>query len=115
MPAARTVGAAVGIEPGGGRVLLVSGSTRTRSTDTARCRTATLCAPPGVTGVCHPDTAVLTHVNPDDDRDPLPSAAVELRTSITDADAVLFCTPGYAGTLPGSFKNLVDCTVGVSN
>lgn len=28
------------------------------------------------------------------------------------ADAVLFCTPEYAGTLPGSFKNLLDWTVG---
>ena len=27
-------------------------------------------------------------------------------------DAVLFCTPEYAGTLPGSFKNLLDWTVG---
>ena len=28
------------------------------------------------------------------------------------ADAVLFCTPEYAGALPGSFKNLLDWTVG---
>lgn len=25
---------------------------------------------------------------------------------------MLFCTPEYAGTLPGSFKNLLDWTVG---
>ena len=35
-----------------------------------------------------------------------------LRRQIADADAVLFCTPEYAGTLPGSFKNLLDWTVG---
>jgi chromate reductase, NAD(P)H dehydrogenase (quinone) len=35
-----------------------------------------------------------------------------LREEITAADAVLFCTPEYAGTLPGSFKNLLDWTVG---
>jgi chromate reductase len=28
------------------------------------------------------------------------------------ADAVLFCTPEYAGTLPGSLKNLLDWLVG---
>ena len=28
------------------------------------------------------------------------------------ADAVVFCTPEYAGILPGSFKNLLDWTVG---
>jgi NAD(P)H-dependent FMN reductase len=27
---------------------------------------------------------------------------------------VLFCTPEYAGTLPGSFKNLLDWTVGAT-
>ena len=35
-----------------------------------------------------------------------------LRREIAAADAVLFCTPEYAGTLPGSFKNLLDWTVG---
>jgi NAD(P)H-dependent FMN reductase len=28
---------------------------------------------------------------------------------------VLFCTPEYAGALPGSFKNLLDWTVGQDN
>ena len=50
--------------------------------------------------------------NPDDDGDRLPEAAAGLRRQIADADAVLFCTPEYAGTLPGSFKNLLDWTVG---
>jgi chromate reductase len=37
---------------------------------------------------------------------------VDLRAAIAEADAVLFCTPEYAGALPGSFKNLLDWTVG---
>ena len=37
---------------------------------------------------------------------------VDLRASVAAADAVLFCTPEYAGALPGSFKNLLDWTVG---
>jgi chromate reductase len=36
----------------------------------------------------------------------------DLRATIGAADAVLFCTPEYAGALPGSFKNLLDWTVG---
>jgi len=36
----------------------------------------------------------------------------ELRERIAAADALLFCTPEYAGTLPGSLKNLLDWTVG---
>jgi chromate reductase, NAD(P)H dehydrogenase (quinone) len=37
---------------------------------------------------------------------------VDLRAAVAEADAVLFCTPEYAGALPGSFKNLLDWTVG---
>ena len=36
----------------------------------------------------------------------------QLRRQIEAADAVLFCTPEYAGNLPGSLKNLLDWTVG---
>ena len=35
-----------------------------------------------------------------------------LRAALAAADGVLFCTPEYAGALPGSFKNLLDWTVG---
>ena len=56
--------------------------------------------------------AQLPHFNPDDDREPPPAPVAELRAAIADADVVLFCTPEYAGTLPGSFKNLLDWTVG---
>ncbi len=94
------------------RVLLISGSTRHASTNTAFCRTAVQCAPAGIKVEHYPDIAVLPHFNPDDDHDPLPPAVVELRAAIADADAVLFCTPEYAGTLPGSFKNVLDWTVG---
>ncbi|WP_407342762.1 NADPH-dependent FMN reductase [Pengzhenrongella phosphoraccumulans] len=55
---------------------------------------------------------LLLAFNPDDDHDPLPAAVADLRTRLAAADAVLFCTPGYAGGLPGSFKNLLDWTVG---
>jgi chromate reductase, NAD(P)H dehydrogenase (quinone) len=42
----------------------------------------------------------------------LPPAVVELRREIRASDALLFSTPEYAGDLPGSFKNLLDWTVG---
>ncbi|MDX3195600.1 NAD(P)H-dependent oxidoreductase [Streptomyces sp. MN03-5084-2B] len=54
----------------------------------------------------------LPHFNPDDDRDPLHPEVAALRAAIGEADAVLVCTPEYAGGLPGSFKNLLDWTVG---
>jgi len=57
-------------------------------------------------------TAELPAFNPDDDHDPLPPAAEQLRALLAEADAVLISTPEYAGSLPGSFKNLLDWTVG---
>jgi NAD(P)H-dependent FMN reductase len=56
--------------------------------------------------------ATLPHFNPDDDGDPLPRSVAALRAAIADADCVLFCTPEYAGTLPGALKNLLDWCVG---
>lgn len=94
------------------RVLVISGSTRAASTNTALCRTAAVCAPAGVSVDCYPDIAALPHFNPDLDQPPLPLAVAGLRSAVATADAVLFCTPEYAGTLPGSFKNLLDWTVG---
>lgn len=71
-----------------------------------------VCAPAGITVECYADVAALPHFDPDDDHDPLPPGVAALRSAIASADAVLFRTPEYAGTLPGSFKNLLDWTVG---
>jgi chromate reductase len=65
-----------------------------------------------VTAVVYDGLAGLPHFNPDDDRDPLPPTVAALRAAVASADAVLFCTPEYAGTLPGSMKNLLDWMVG---
>jgi NAD(P)H-dependent FMN reductase len=54
----------------------------------------------------------LPHFNPDHDVSPLHPAVADLRARIANADAVLLSTPEYAGALPGSFKNLLDWTVG---
>jgi chromate reductase len=94
------------------RILLVSGSTRAGSTNTAVLRTAPLVAPDDVSTSLYTGLTVLPAFNPDDDHDPLPPAVAELRAQLAGADAVLFCTPEYAGALPGSFKNLLDWTVG---
>lgn len=36
----------------------------------------------------------------------------QLRGDVGSADAVVFCTPEYAGALPGWFKNALDWLVG---
>jgi NAD(P)H-dependent FMN reductase len=93
---------------------LISGSTRAGSTNTAVLRSV-----PGILGdairpLPYLDISVLPHFNPDDDHEPLPAEVARLRALIAEADALLFCTPEYAGDLPGSFKNLLDWTVGGS-
>jgi len=94
------------------RILLISGSTRDGSGNTAALRTIRALTPDGVTAELYAGLAALPAFNPDDDHDPLPPAVGELRARIAAADSVLFCTPEYAGTLPGSLKNLLDWTVG---
>jgi len=96
------------------RILLVSGSLRSGSTNSAVVRTAHAVAPDGVTTTIYDGLGDLPHFNPDDDVDgePLAPAPARLRAQLDAADAVLFCTPEYAGALPGSLKNLLDWTVG---
>ncbi|RFU37900.1 NAD(P)H-dependent oxidoreductase [Actinomadura logoneensis] len=93
-------------------MLLLSGSLRTGSSNEVVLRTAADVAAPGVRTVRYAGLADLPHFNPDDDADPLPAPVIELRAAIDRADALLVCCPEYAGTLPGSFKNLLDWTVG---
>ncbi|WP_446212968.1 NADPH-dependent FMN reductase [Micromonospora sp. IBSANI012] len=92
-------------------ILLVPGSTRAGSTNTAALRTAHALAVPGVSTMLYDALRELPAFDPDQVDAP-PAPVVALRAALADADAVLFCTPEYAGTLPGSFKNLLDWTVG---
>ena len=94
------------------RVLLVSGSTRSGSTNTAALQTMKAMAPELITATLYGGMTELPHFNPDDDHEPLHPAVAELRQEIAESDAVMFCTPEYAGALPGSFKNLLEWTVG---
>ena len=100
------------IMSGPGRVLLVSGSLRAKSTNTSVLRTAQLVARPDIVTTFYEGLAGLPHFNPDDDVDPIHPAVTALRTQIRQADALLFSVPEYAGALPGSFKNLLDWTIG---
>jgi NAD(P)H-dependent FMN reductase len=95
-------------------VLLISGSLREGSTNGAVLRTAAELAGDGVTTTLYGGMAELPHFNPDDDREgePVHAAVGEFRAQIAAADAVLLCTPEYAGALPGSLKNLLEWTVG---
>jgi NAD(P)H-dependent FMN reductase len=93
-------------------ILLLSGSLRAGSSNEAVLRTVQAVAPEYVHTVFHDGLAALPHFNPDADIDPLPMPVAQLRSAIAAASAILICAPEYAGTLPGTFKNLLDWTVG---
>jgi chromate reductase, NAD(P)H dehydrogenase (quinone) len=94
------------------RILLIPGSTRRHSTNLAAMRTAHELERDEISTHLFTGLADLPLFNPDDDYEPLPRSVVELRRQISLADGVFFSVPEYMGTLPGSFKNLLEWTVG---
>src|SRR5689334_15201333 len=90
------------------RVLLLSGSLRAGSTNTAALRTAQTASPELVDAVFFDSMRELPHFDPDLDGEDLPACVAALRAEVHRADALLFSTPEYAGALPGSFKNVLD-------
>jgi chromate reductase len=93
-------------------MLLISGSLRAGSTNTALLHTAQTLAADGTVALIYERLGDLPLFNPDDDTAPIHPAVADLRMRISQADALLFSTPEYAGALPGPFKNLLDWTVG---
>lgn len=97
------------------KLLLISGSLRAGSTNSATLRTAAALAPEGIETEIYDGMGRLPHFNPDDDPTDgvgLDPEVTALRAALAETDALLLSTPEYAGALPGSFKNLLDWTVG---
>lgn len=94
------------------KILLIPGSLRQGSSNVAALRTAAVIVPHGTSAIFYEGLGELPHFNPDVEQQALPESVRALRAQLAAADAVLFSTPEYAGALPGSFKNLLDWTVG---
>ena len=92
------------------RLLLVSGSTRDESSNSAALRALAAVVPEEVEPVIFAELTALPAFVPGQQVDSS-SAVARWRREITHADAVLFSTPEYAGTLPGALKNALDWTV----
>jgi chromate reductase len=92
------------------RVLAVSGSLRAASHNTALLRAAVEAAPEGVE-VELLDPSVLADLplyDHDLELTGTPEPVVRLREAWSAADAILFATPEYNGSIPGGLKNAVD-------
>ena len=96
----------------GMRILAVSGSLQARSSNRAILRTARRVGAPDVEVVGSISVGDAPPFNPDLDRGTAPEPVEELRHQVAAADAVLFASPEYAHSLPGSLKNALDWLVG---
>lgn len=90
------------------RVVGISGSLRSASYNTALLRAAAELAPAEVELELYQDLEELPPYNEDRDTDDPPRGVRELRDRIASADAVVFSTPEFNGSMPGQLKHAVD-------
>lgn len=91
------------------KILAVSGSLRSNSSNTILLNAIEKMIPPQVEFFLYDGIGSLPHFNDADE----PSVAVmEWKRYLLASDAVLVCSPEYAFGIPGSLKNAFDWTVG---
>jgi chromate reductase len=92
------------------RILAVSGSLRTDSFNTNLLRAAAEAAPEGVElELFDPESMrSLPLYDQDLDIENVPASVARLRQQWSAADAILFATPEYNGSVPGGLKNAID-------
>jgi chromate reductase len=90
------------------KVLAISGSLREASYNTALARAAAELAPAGVEVELYDGLGLVPPYDEDVDGEDAPATVMDLRERIADADALLFVTPEYNGSIPGVLKNAID-------
>jgi chromate reductase len=90
------------------RILAVSGSLRRDSFNTRLLRIAAAAAPAGVEVEPWDGVRDLPLYDEDLEQGLVPEAVLRLRADWEAADAILFATPEYNGSVPGALKNAVD-------
>jgi chromate reductase len=93
------------------RILAISGSLRTGSSNTTLLHAAAALAPPTIEVSVYNGLAALPHFNPDLDIEPLPPPVVDFRSQLRATDGVLISSPEYAHGVPGVLKNALDWVV----
>jgi chromate reductase, NAD(P)H dehydrogenase (quinone) len=89
------------------KILAVSGSLRAGSHNTSLLRAAIEAAPEGVEVELWEGIGDLPIYDQDLESDP-PESVRRLREDWAEADAILFATPEYNGSVPGGLKNAID-------
>jgi len=94
------------------RVLAISGSLRSASSNSALVHAVSLLAPVGIEVSIYRELADIPPFNPDLDTDAAPAAILRLRAALKACDAILISSPEYAHGVPGVLKNALDWVVG---
>ena len=90
------------------RILAVSGSLRDDSYNTSLLRAAAEAAPEGVEVELWEGLDDLPIYDQDLEGGEVPASVRRLRREWSEADAILFATPEYNGSVPGGLKNAID-------
>jgi len=90
------------------KILAVSGSLRAESHNTQLVREAAKLAPAGVEVELWEGIGDLPIYDQDLEDVDLPESVRRLREDWSSADAILFATPEFNGSVPGGLKNAVD-------
>jgi chromate reductase, NAD(P)H dehydrogenase (quinone) len=93
------------------KILAISGSLRTGSSNTAVLQAIAALAPTELQVVLYSGLAELPYFNPDLDTETPPRTIQEFRSQLQASDAVLISTPEYAHGVPGTLKNALDWLV----
>jgi NAD(P)H-dependent FMN reductase len=93
------------------QLLALSGSLRSKSSNTELLRAAAALAPDDVEIDLYDGIGELPHFNPDLEES-LPPRVVDFRARVASAAGLLISSPEYAHGVPGSFKNALDWLVG---
>jgi chromate reductase len=90
------------------KVLAISGSLRSGSYNTTLLRAAAEVAPEDVEVVLYDGLKAIPPYDEEDDADIAPAVVAGFREALAGADAILFATPEYNGSIPGVLKNALD-------
>ena len=93
------------------RILAISGSLRSASSNTILLNAAAALAPENVEVIVYRELASLPHFNPDLDNDAVSSAVTDFRLRLCKSSGVVISSPEYAHGVPGVLKNALDWLV----
>ena len=93
------------------RILAISGSLRSNSSNTNILRKIASMAPENTEVILYEGVADLPHFNPVIDDENSSPPVKQFRDLLSSVNGVIICTPEYAFGVPGSLKNALDWTV----